>query len=301
MSEQRARREIERAFPELRVREVAFLGAGEDSDAYLVNGEWVFRFPKREAVARALGREIALLPKLAGHLSVAIPQFEYVGQQADTGLLFAGYRLIPGEPLTRELFDAFVPADQERLLATIAGILQGVHGFPVAEAAACGVEELSTQEWVASCWARGRAAVLPLLARDDGLALARMIERFLADERNFVYTSCLLYADFAPEHVLYDAAARAITGLIDWGDLAIGDPDFDLMYVYQDYGADFVQRLLAHYPHAEPDRLLEKLRVFNACDHVNTIAACRQGRSAASLSEEARESRDALVELLGQG
>jgi hypothetical protein len=72
------------------------------------------------------------------------------------------------------------------------------------------------------------------------------------------------------------------------------------MYVYQDYGADFVQRLLAHYPHAEPGRLLEKLRVFNACDYVNTIVACGQGESAAG-SMEARESRDALVELLRQG
>jgi aminoglycoside 2''-phosphotransferase len=162
------------------------------------------------------------------------------------------------------------------------------------------VEELSTREWVATCWARGQAAVLPLLAGEDGLALARTIERFLADAGNFAYVPCLLYADFAPEHVLYDAARTAITGLIDWGDLAIGDPDFDLLYLYQDYGEAFVLRLLAHYPHAEPDRLLEQLRVFNACDYVNTIAACRQGRSAASLSEEARESRDALVDLLRQ-
>jgi aminoglycoside 2''-phosphotransferase len=73
MSEQRARTEIARAFPELPVRDIAFLGAGMDSDAYLVDDEWVFRFPKREAAARALGREAAVLPKLAGRLPVATP------------------------------------------------------------------------------------------------------------------------------------------------------------------------------------------------------------------------------------
>lgn len=67
MTEQCARTDIA-AFPELPVRDVAFLGKGVFSHAYLVNDKWVFRFPKREAAARALSREVALLPKLAGRL-----------------------------------------------------------------------------------------------------------------------------------------------------------------------------------------------------------------------------------------
>jgi aminoglycoside 2''-phosphotransferase len=300
VSEQAARSNIERAFPALRVRELAFLGAGEDSDAYLVNGEWVFRFPRRAEVARALQREIAVLPKLAPRLPVAIPRFEYVARQAATGLLFAGYRLIPGEPLTPDRFAALAPAAQQPVLVTLAAVLRGIHGFPVAEAAALGVETLSTRDWVADCWSQGRGAVLPRLARDEGAALARLIERFLGDAQNFAYTACLLYGDFAPEHVLYDPAARAIAGIIDWGDLAIGDPDFDLLYLYQDYGEEFVLRLLAHYPHAEPARLLTKLRVFNACDYIRTIAA---GRQYGADGEAVREATDALRDLLhpGQG
>ena len=273
MSEQQIRFEIEHAFPELGVREVEYLGAGADSEAYLVNGAWVFRFPKRADVARALAREVAVLPKLAGRLPVATPRFEYVGQRAGSGLLFAGYRLIPGEPLTPELFASLASGHQERVFATLAAFLHGVHGFPVADAAACGVEELSVRAWVEASWSRGHAVVLPLMPPDAGLALRRLIEGFLADARNDAPTPCLLYADFAPEHVLFDAAAGAIVGIIDWGDVVIGDPDFDLLYLYQDYGADFVRRLLAHYPHPEPERLWSKLRVFNACDHINTIVA----------------------------
>lgn len=82
ISEQRARTEIARAFPELPVRDIPFLGAGMDSDAYLVDDEWVFRFPKREAAARALGQEVAVRPKLAGRLPMATPRFAYVGQRA---------------------------------------------------------------------------------------------------------------------------------------------------------------------------------------------------------------------------
>lgn len=297
MTEQRARTEIARAFPELPVRDVAFLGEGVDSNAYLVNDEWVFRFPKREAVARALNREVALLPKLAGRLPVATPRFAYVGRQTGSGLLFAGYRLIRGEPLTAELYGSLAEPDQERLHTTLAAFLRGVHSFPVADAAAAGVEELSTREWVGSSWSGGRAQVLALLTPHDGAALARLIEGFLGDARNFANTPRLLYGDFAPEHVLYDADSNGIVGVIDWGDLAIGDPDYDLLYLRQDYGEGFVRRLLGHYPHPEPGRLFEKLRVFDACDHVNTIAASHRDPAE---PEAVRESVTALGEILKQ-
>lgn len=276
MAEQQARNEIERAFPDLPVRDVVFLGAGMDSDAYLVNDEWVFRFPKRDTVTRALSREVALLPRLAGCLPVAIPRFSYIGPQSDNGPLFVGYRLIQGEPLTPALFDSLTQPDQERVLATLAAFLRGVHGFPVADAAAAGVVEFSTREWVGACWSRGQARVLPLLSPRDGAALAGLIERFLADERNVANSPRLLYVDFAPEHILFSPDERHIVGVIDWGDLAIGDPDYDLLYLRQDYGESFVRRLLGHYPHPEPARLFEKLQVFDACDHVNTIVDSRR-------------------------
>jgi aminoglycoside 2''-phosphotransferase len=160
-----------------------------------------------------------------------------------------------------------------------------VHGFPVAAAAAAGVQELSTRAWVESCWSRGQAPVLALLGPRDGAALARLIESCLGEARSFAYRPCLLYADFAPERILYDADGRAIVGTIDWGDLAIGDPDFDLLYLRQDYGEAFVRRLLGHYPHPEPGRLLRKLRVFAACDQVATIASSQGAAGRADIEE----------------
>lgn len=294
MTEQDARLEIERAFPELGVREIRFLGAGMDSRAYLVNGKWVFRFPQRPEVATALRREIALLPRLAAHLPVAVPRFTHLGEQAANGLLFAGYRLIPGEPLTLELFASLAPPDQERVLATLAAVLRAVHGFPLADAIACGVETFSTRDWVRDSWSAVRGAA-QLLGRRHGPALARWLTGFLADARNFDGAPCLLYADFAPEHVLYSRAARAITGLIDWGDLAIGDPDFDLMYLYQDYGEEFVRRLLVYHPHPDPARLAAKLRVFNACDHLRDIATAHANPGEPAVQEAVGALRDLLA------
>ncbi len=216
MAEQRARAEIPRAFPELPVRDVAFLGAGLDSDAYLVNDEWVFRFPKREAVARALNREVALLSKLAGRLPVATPRFAHIGHQTGSGLLFAGYRLIRGSRSPRS---SMVPSPTPT-----------------------------------------RSGFLPRSRRACG-------------------------------------ASTAFRSLMHWGDLATGDPDYDLLYLRQDYGEHFVRRLLGHYPHPEPVRLFRKLRVFDACDHVTTIVASRRDLAE---HDAIHEAMTALGELLEQ-
>jgi hypothetical protein len=45
---------------------VAELGRGTDSVAFLVDGEWVFRFPVVPNAQRTLRRELALLPGCGG-------------------------------------------------------------------------------------------------------------------------------------------------------------------------------------------------------------------------------------------
>jgi aminoglycoside 2''-phosphotransferase len=281
------RAEIARAFPKLEIGSVSFLGAGVDSAAYLINEEWVFRFPKGPDVSDALAREIALLPKLAPQLPVAVPQFEHVGRQSGSGLLFVGYRLIPGEPLEPDLFEALSDDTQQRVLQTLADFIQFVHAVPIGAARQAGVEPLSTRDLVGSTWAAARELALARLAPADGAALTAMIQRFLADGANFAGPDCLLYADFAPEHILYDRAAERITGIIDWGDMAIGDPDYDLTYLYQDYGPAFVERLLAYLPHPDPDRLFEKLRVFCAYDYLHDVAQAQTGEKSEADLEEA--------------
>ena len=291
MSLEHARSEIVRAFPALPVHEITLLGSGMDSDAYLVNGAWVFRFPRRLAASMGLDREIALLPQLAEFLPVDVPHFEYIGEQPESGLRFVGYRLIPGEPLTPELFDGLSHEAQERVLRMLSGFLDVVHAFPVHEARAAGVESISTRSLVADTWDTTRDRVLAPLSAADGQAVAAFIEGFLADPHNFLERPRLLYADFAPEHILYDRAADEITGIIDWGDMAIGDPDYDLTYLYQDYGAEFVRRLQVHYQHDDPDRLYRKLRVFCAYDYLFDIMANTDG------SEAVREALDGLRQL----
>jgi hypothetical protein len=85
------RREIVRVAPEFLREAIAVLGEGMDSFAVLVGDAVLFRFAKHDDAAKGLRREIALLPRLAPGLSLAIPRFQYVGKHSVTKLSFVGY------------------------------------------------------------------------------------------------------------------------------------------------------------------------------------------------------------------
>ena len=62
-----------------------------------------------------------------------------------------------------------------------------------------------------------------------------------------------------------------VTGVIDFGDVSIGDPDYDLAFLARGLGPGFIAGLLRRLPHDNPMRLAEKVRsfsLFNAIDDV---------------------------------
>src|SRR5207249_1159838 len=118
-----ARRLLEEQFPDVATLPVAPLGAGWDNTVYTVGDDWVFRFPRREAVLPGFGLEIEFLPRLAPLLPVAIPVPERVGAPSEAfPWPFFGARLLPGV----ELADA-PETDRDMLAVDIARFLRTLH------------------------------------------------------------------------------------------------------------------------------------------------------------------------------
>jgi hypothetical protein len=69
LDETRVRALLTDSYPDLPVRDVRFLAEGWDSQAYEIDGTWIFRFPKRADIQKDLEVEASLLPHLAAHLA----------------------------------------------------------------------------------------------------------------------------------------------------------------------------------------------------------------------------------------
>jgi aminoglycoside phosphotransferase (APT) family kinase protein len=268
----RAAEVIRAQFPAVRAEEVGWLGEGYDSTAFEVDREWVFRFPKRGDVERQLLVELMVLPILAAQSPLPVPEFRFSGVPSQLfPRHFGGYRKIPGVPAIR-IDPGAVPFD--RLAPVLAAFLSWLHSFPRTQAARLGVP----QHPVASTIEEARAEALAdfeHVARVAGDRPLRDWLEFLTDAPGArigsdVRTS-LLHGDFAAEHVLYDVASGSITGVIDWSEVAIGDPSLDLAGLFHWGGDALLDAVLSTYRGPVDRDTLHRARYLAACRGVGDV------------------------------
>jgi aminoglycoside phosphotransferase (APT) family kinase protein len=227
-----AARLIERQFPQLAPVELAVLGAGWDNTAYLVNGELVFRFPRREIAAGFIEREARILPMLAPHLPLPVPAPTFVGEPADGyPYPFAGYPWIPGMTACRV---RLTENGRAALASSLGGFLRALHSIPVDEETRVwapgdeiGRTDILRKAPRTAARAREVADALPGLP----LAAAAAFAEAAAATPPHPGPACWVHGDFYARHLLLDEA-RQPCGVIDWGDVHLGDPALDLSIAY---------------------------------------------------------------------
>src|SRR5262245_17365683 len=133
MGTERYRSIIKACFPKLEVRSIAPASEGWDSVAIEVNGEYIFRFPKRPDVEPQYEKEARLLAELAGQVPAPIPRFAFVWPGgAAYPMRFLGHRKLAGVPLNDR---DFTPTQLDQIAEQLGAFLTALHHFPVARAA----------------------------------------------------------------------------------------------------------------------------------------------------------------------
>jgi aminoglycoside 2''-phosphotransferase len=298
----RAKENIQKGFPHFEVKSISFVGEGMDSQAFVVNDEFIFRFPKHEEVVSQLKAEISLLPKLSSYVHLKIPDFKYVGQQQENGFPFVGYKKIQGVGLAKGIIRKFNTDLQNKLIKEMADFLQQVRSFPVDIAKKSGVKVADFRKNYTSDLENMRKKAYHLLDRDVINYVEKLLTYYLTDKQNFSYTPVLLHADFSPDHIIFNDNKKDIVGVIDFGDIEIGDPDYDLMYLYEDYWEEaFIRELLKYYPHNNPERLMKKLDFFSRCDTIHGVLLGLYRKDDGILQLALKELREEVKEQLTVG
>ncbi|PIS02368.1 MAG: hypothetical protein COT85_05060 [Chlamydiae bacterium CG10_big_fil_rev_8_21_14_0_10_42_34] len=212
---------IQDQFPKLNAQHIFLLGAGWDNTAFLIDDAYIFRFPRRKIALPFLEAERTLLPLLAERLPLPVPIPKWYGvSQGDYPWPFLGYKMLDGFTACRanltekQRFDLAVP---------IAKFLRKLHEMPQEIISKCLIENDNMSR-----------VNVDVLAPKIEKNLFELKQLGLIDEIKVIkgafrppVATTVVHGDFYVRHLLVDSQHQ-LCGVIDWGDIHLGDPAIDL-------------------------------------------------------------------------
>lgn len=245
---------IERDFPSLAPVEVEIIGDGWDNTAHLINKKYIFRFPRREIAVEGIGIENNVLPAIASRLPLPIPVPDYVGNpEGEYTWQYSGYTIIEGETACRMNL-----SDEERIRTAkpLALFLKALHAITPEEAASYGA---GPDKFGKLNLSRRVPQVLELLEDMeekkvlDDVTLMKKITLEMGVEPSHL-KKCMVHGDLYSRHLMMNSS-RELAGVIDWGDVHIGNPTLDLGIIYSFLPPGGRKIFLEHYGDVDEENL----------------------------------------------
>lgn len=252
---------INKHIPDLVIHQCAFADQGQNSLVAIVNGELIFKFPRYRHVIEELKKESEMLPIISSHVTLEVPVLLYSSFESDEpGKAFFGYKMIRGTPLERELF--WQLENKHALAAQIGGFLHELHGLPADCLAGVGIKQRDGFAYWSRMLMQIENSVFPHIHPESREQIVESFRRFLDYDENFQYESVLTHGDFGTSNIIYDANAERVSGVIDFGQVALDDPAIDIASLIcpMGYGEDFTKYLVQAYPQTEA--LLPRARFY---------------------------------------
>lgn len=225
---------LARQFPQLNLVEVELLDAGWDNTVYLVNKNYIFRFPRRRVAVELIEKENRLLPCLSARLPLTIPNPCYLGESTNEyPYPFSGYVKIDGNvPHVLNL------NDEQRAKSTtqLAQFLRTLHSVPVDLAITRGIStsddigRMDVDKRIPMFVAKIEEAYNKGMIDNPQVLLSEINElptsEWIRQQNSTVVHGDLNFRNFLVNH------DGALVGVIDWGDAHVGHPAVDLSLVY---------------------------------------------------------------------
>jgi aminoglycoside 2''-phosphotransferase len=236
--------QIRQAFPFLDLSNTVYNQDGLVNDVVIVDSK-VFRFVKHDWGLPLLEQELKVLELLKDRLELPIPHPIRLSPTCVT------YEYIPGEAFTHLVFQQQDASTQEHLIQQFALLLEQLHTTPLELVHDAGIGPSDTNRdrnvWL-TLYADVQAKVHPHLMRHQRDYVDSVFAPIVENTLSLSYQARLVNGDFTPYHVLFDAKAKRLAGVIDFGTVGLGDPAVDVATSLYNYGEPFLERLFSYYP-----------------------------------------------------
>ncbi|MED4693330.1 phosphotransferase [Peribacillus frigoritolerans] len=218
-------------FPEIELEEIKQLGEGFDNTVIQINGQFVFRFPRRPIAVTLIQVENQLLPSIAGTFPLAIPEPIFFGKPSTLyPYPFTGYKMVKGH-----LPVEGTKAKKVESAKRFARFLKVLHSFPVEKAKRLGVQPDGMMRldipYRKKSLMENVSNLIKLGYFEQAHAVKDFVETLGEGELDVQHPISLVHGDIHIRNVLLDDEG-VLAGVIDWGDVHIGNPAIDFSFLY---------------------------------------------------------------------
>ena len=231
LSPDEAKRLVWNQFPEFRDRPFQLLSSGWDNTAYLVDDRFVFRFPRRQIAAALIEYEIKILPRLAPHLPLPISVSTLVGEPTESyPFVWAGHEFMTGNTACRMTWSNEQRANNAALLGSF---LKALHAIPIDDAKSWAPgDEINRTDFQSRLpTVIERLTKLEIVLPDIPMELIKEMAHRLAARVPEERRTTWVHGDLYSRHLIANEN-REVVGVIDWGDVHLGDPALDLSIAF---------------------------------------------------------------------
>jgi aminoglycoside phosphotransferase (APT) family kinase protein len=199
---------------------------GHDNRTYRIGDDMLIRMPTAESYALKVPKEQELLPKLAKHLSIAIPAPIKMGKSSyDYPYPFSIYRWLEGRSANHVTLDE---QSLENLAFELATFLKELQAIIDVEGPGPAQHNWYRGDHVSVYDEGAREQIAKLADIIDGSSALELWERACATKWN--KEPIWIHGDFAVGNILIKD--NKLSGVIDFGGTAMGDPACDLVIAW---------------------------------------------------------------------
>jgi aminoglycoside 2''-phosphotransferase len=200
-----------------------------------INEQWIFRFV-RDKNNQQITVEQDFLPRFAQVCPINIPDIIMRGCD------YIAYRKILGERFAPEKFSLFSNSQKTKLIKNLGEFLTCLHNFKFDH------QYLSQTPYGGGDFWHD----LWLLVKDDLSPQTRYkaenyFTQAIKQINTVLFEPTLIHADLGTNNVLVNFKQNSLGGVIDFGDLCLGDPAADFAGFYRNFGRQFTQELISYY------------------------------------------------------
>lgn len=224
-------------YPNISTDRIQIFDNGWDYVVFVIDGQKAVRFPRRPDYAKKLPVEVAFLNNFGNQLPVTVPQL--VLHTDENGPPYVTYNFIPGVKFKKIVSDTFSKEELRRIANQIGGFLDKLHSLPIEKAKKLGIKQVESLKTWRDKLEKIRKTVFPHISKAEQDWSISIFENFFKIVPKAPIPLTVIHADIMPEHIIVNSKAHTLSGIIDFGDVEIGDPAYDFAFLAK-YGKDFL-------------------------------------------------------------